>query len=191
MRFRLLLALCCLAVTIAAQENWKRGHEEKSRSLTYSGTATLIGKKTPVTLRFYCNPERTADSTGVIGYELEVANPDSLKPFDFDDFEGPDAPTHARKLLQASVLRGGKTVHSIRESPAGFYTVRNAFAFEVSRAFDKAGNSAKKTLRALTQDADAFRITITDYRKADLKLEVTVPIKGKRSDFEWLVAELK
>jgi hypothetical protein len=179
-----------LALTIAAPGTWTRQHQEKSRSLTYTGTATLLGKETPVTLRFYCNPERTADGTGVIGYELEVANPDALKPFDFDDFEGPDAPTHARKLLQASVLRGGKSVHSVRESPSGFY-VRNVFVFEVSKVFDEPGSSAKKTLRALTQDAGAFRITITDYRKADLKLEVTVPIKGKRGDFAWLVAELK
>ncbi len=191
MRFRLLPALVCLAVTVAAQETWKRDQEGKSRSLTYSGTATLMGKQTPVTLRFYCNPERTKNATGVIGYDLAIAHPDSLKPFDFDDFEGPDAPSYRRKLLQASVLRGGKTVHSMRESPSGSYVPGDAFMFEVTDVFDEPGSSAKKTLRALAKDADAFRITITDYKKADLKLEVTVPIKGKRSDFEWLLAGLR
>ena len=190
MRFRLLLVLSFLAVTLVAQETWKRDQKEKSRGLTYSGTATLMGKQTPVTLRFYCNPERTKDGTGVIGYDLEIAHPDSLKPFDFDDFEGPDAPAYRRKLLLASVLRDGKTVHSMRESPSGSYVPGDAFAFEVSDVFDEPGSSAKKTLRALTKDADAFRITITDYRKADLKLVVTVPLKGKRSDFEWLLAGL-
>jgi len=180
-----------LALTLAAPGTWTREHQEKSRSLTYTGTATLLGKKTPVKVRFYCNPERTRDSTGVIGYQLEVASPASLKPFDFDDFEGPDAPSHARKLLQASVLRGGKSVHSMRESPSGWYAVHDAFAFEVSDVFDEPGSSAKKTLRALTQDADTFRITITDYRKAELKLEVTVPVTGKRGEFKWLLAELK
>lgn len=180
-----------LALTVAAAPGtWKREHQEKSRSLTYAATATVLGKQTPVTVRFSCNPERKGDSTGVIGYQLEVANPDALKPFSFDDFEGPDAPTHTRKLLTASVLRSGKSVHSMRESPSGYY-VRNVFVFEVSNVFDQPNSSAKKTLLALAQDAEAFRIAITDSRKADLKLEVTVPIAGQRGDFEWLIADLQ
>ena len=178
-----------LAVTIVAQATWTRDHQERSRSLTFTASVSVMGKLTPVTVQFYCDPERTADSTGVIGYKLEVANPESLKPFDFDDFEGPDAPSHARKLLQATVVRNGKAVHSSRESSGSF--VRNVFVFEVSDVFDEPGSSAKKTLRALTQDADMFQITITDYRKPDLKLVVPIPIVGKRSDFEWLIAELK
>ncbi len=52
-------------------------------------------------MSFYCNPYNDKISTGALSFYLTVAKATTLKPFDFDDFAGPDAPAAAKQLAWA------------------------------------------------------------------------------------------
>ncbi|HJQ36908.1 MAG TPA: hypothetical protein VKB93_07205 [Thermoanaerobaculia bacterium] len=179
-----------LAVALLAAVSWLHDSHGTARRLNYAATATFLGQEKPVTVQFYCDPTRTKDSVGALGFTLEIAGYESLKAFHFDDFEGPDAPASERALLEAATVRNGKTTAKFHAATTGWISVRNGFAFEVSAVFDRA-SPAKDFLRALTEETDAVRITITDTRDARVKLLLTIPMKGTRADFKWLLAELK
>lgn len=179
-----------LAFALLAVLSWTRDSRDTARHLNYAATATFLGEERPVSVHFYCDPTRTKDSVGALGFTVEIAQYDSLKAFHFDDFEGPDAPAQERKLLEAAIVRNGKSVRTFRASTSGWISVRHGFAFEVSGVFDRK-SVAKEILRALTEETDALRITITDTRDPGVKLALTVSTKGKRADFQWLLAELK
>ncbi len=179
-----------LAFALLALLSWTHDFHHTARRMNYALTTPILGQKKPVTVQFYCDPTRTKDSVGVLGFTIEIAQYESLKAFHFDDFEGPDAPANERKLLEATVVRNGKTTATFHASTTGWISVRNGFAFEVSAVFDR-DSAAKDFLRALTEDTDAVRITITDTRDARVKLLLTIPTKGTRAGFQWLLAELK
>jgi hypothetical protein len=183
--------LVILALTVSAEaQSWTRGGEGVARTLTYSATARLLGREMPVIATFYCMPERTETSAGAIGFAVEIAKPDSLTAFHFEDFEGPYSPASKRKLLEAAIVRKGTTAETHRVAPAGWYSMRHGFGFEVSAVFDKPGTVAKKVLQALRSEADELRITITDSRDADVKVRLAIPMKGKSGDFRWLLEGL-
>src|SRR5215510_16516119 len=69
-------------------DGWSRSSEGQGRTLSYSSNVDILGQNSRLDARFYCNSERTKMSTGAIGFELEIHDPDKLKGFQFDDFEG-------------------------------------------------------------------------------------------------------
>jgi hypothetical protein len=52
-------------------------------------------------------------------------------------------------------------------------------------------STPKSILRAIGDDAEELRFTITDYRNAKLKIELTIPVAGKQSDFKALLSGVK
>src|ERR1700685_2103536 len=89
-----LIATILLSSHAAAQnsnEKWEPlTSEPKAHTLRYSATAILLGKPTPVSLKFYCDTTRTKTETGALGFDLVVDKIATLAPFDFEPFEGPD-----------------------------------------------------------------------------------------------------
>jgi hypothetical protein len=170
--------------------------EGRARSLRYSGTAVILGKPIPIELTFFCDPEETATIHGALGFDLFLGKIADLAPFHFDDFEGPDAPVSDKKLLQVTIARKGKSPQSFSMVPSGWYAPPDkldgkAFGFGVSEVSHRAKSTPKSLLQALGDDAESLRLTITDDRDANVKLEIVVPLAGKQSDFKALLAGLK
>jgi hypothetical protein len=186
----LLFAAAALAALSVSADGWSRGPDEHHRTLAYSGNATVLGHETRLDASFYCSTERTKMATGAIGFDVEIAHPDTIKEFHFDDFEGPDAPSLKRKLLTATVVHADGTRQNFEASPTGWYSVHEGFAFEVSDVFYRKGSTARRILEALAKDASALTLVVTDYRVSSIRLELTIPVAGRGDDFRWLLAQL-
>ncbi len=129
-------------------------------------------------------------ATGAIGFDVEIAHPETITEFHFNDFEGPDAPSLKRKLLTATVVHADGTRQSFDASPTGWYSVHEGFAFEVSDVFYRKGTTARKILEALAKDASTLTLVFVDYRVSSTRLELTLPVLGRSDDFRWLIAQL-
>jgi hypothetical protein len=159
-----------------------------TRTLGFKGTASLLGKSVPITLSFFYSAESGKNVQGALGFDLEVSGVDKLSAFHFDDFEGPDAQTIGKNLLNAKILRTGQAPLSFSASPSGSYARSNVFMFEVSAVTRQPRSPAKSILKALTDDkAESLNITIADPHDTKLRLDFSIPVTDKRGAFKGLM----
>ncbi len=185
------LALTCAAQTVPPAK-WETSKlDNGTRYLSYHSTAPQLGKPTPFIVNFFCSPFSTKTEKGMLGIEIYVDNVAALKPFKFDDFDGPDAATNGKKLLRITVNRPGKPAFVADTMLSGWTPGPKNFAFGTSEESQRAKSTEKTVLQALADDAESLQLTITDPRNAKLKLEFTVPVTDKRSEFKSLLAGLK
>jgi len=189
--FLMFVSMTLSALVADSAGKWEASRSGSGRFLAYSGVATVLGKATPVTVKFFCDTTYTPNEKGALGFDLTLGHVAALAPFHFDDFEGPDAPAVEKQLLVVTITRRGKEPLSFKVAPSGSYPEEGTFTFEGSDVTHKAVSTPKSLLRALGEDADELRFTITDYRNAKLKIELTIPVAGKRADFKALVAGVK
>jgi hypothetical protein len=179
------------ALAADSDGKWEASRSGSGRVLMYSGVATVLGKATPVTVKFFCDTTYTANEKGALGFGLTLGRVAALTPFHFDDFEGPDAPAGEKELLVVTITRKGKAPLSFKVAPSGSYPETGSFTFEGSDVTHKAVSTPKSIIRALGDDAEELRFTVTDYRNAKLKLDLTIPVAGKQADFKALLAGVK
>ncbi len=185
-------ASCVVAAQPVTDAQWEASRLDNGmRYLTYRATAPLLGKPTPVKVNFFCYPFSTKTEKGTLGFEIHVSDIAALKPFRFEDFEGPDAASNGKKLLRISVARPGKPAFVVDSLVSGSSPDAKAFTFSIAQESQLAKSTERTVLQALADDADSVQMTITDTRNAKLKLEFTVPVVGKHGDFKTLLAGLK
>lgn len=194
----LLLMLACVGLSASAQtgsSDWKvELAENGNRYLTWSATVPLLGKPTEINLAFQCNPESDKDVHGTLGFDLYIHGVAALKPFSFEDFDGPDATAGAdgRRLMALTVARNGKPPFVLQVAPNGFTPHMSNFAFGMADLSTLPKSDSRTLLKALaSDDAESLTVSITDPRNAKLKLEFTVPVAGKQADFRSLMTGLK
>jgi hypothetical protein len=182
----------CFAQTQPISGGWQMPKSENpdQRLLNFSSTTSLLGKNTPFTVSFFCDPTVSKDSAGALGLEI-VFNNAKLQPFNFTAFEGPDAPAASKKLLQVTVMQQGKPLLSVSSEVYGSTLEANQFAFMMSDLTRASKSTSKSILRKLSEDADMLQLTVTDYKNPKLKLEFSVPVAGKQAAFKTLLAGVK
>lgn len=165
--------------------------ENGTRHLSYTATAPLLGKPTTFMVTFFCYPYSTKNVKGMLGIDIYVDNVATLKPFQFDDFEGPDALANGKKLLRITVNSPGKPPYVVDSLLSGWIPDVSKFAFSVSEESQRAKSFQKTVLRALVDDADSLQVVITAPRNPKLKLEFNVPVANQRTEFKTLLTGLK
>ena len=125
------------------------------------------------TLSFQC----TSGKGGASTIEFTVAGAVAMKGFDFDEFEGPDAPAQRHALVTLTAhRRAGDLV--IRTSCTGFYTVSDeGFAFEVTTMANVHGKVSQLS-DALIHGATSISIRIRGLKHAEKTIEATFPADG-------------
>jgi hypothetical protein len=192
-----LLTLCASVAMMAVAQTtptpkWETSKlDNGARHLSYYANAPQLGKPTPFMVNFFCYPLSTKTEKGMLGIEIYVDNVASLKPFKFDDFDGPDAATNGKKLLRIAVNRPGKPAYVVDSMLSGWTPGPKNFAFGIAEESRRAKSVEKTVLQALAEDAESLQLTVTDPRNPKLKLEFRVPIAEKRAEFKTLLTGLK
>lgn len=148
------------------------------------------GKAVTITATFFCNPTRDKESSGALGFDLQISNVKALAPFKFDDFEGPDARVRS-KLMRISVTRAREPDLVVTAVPNGSYSDVDTFTFGFAEVSHLAQSEPKAILLALAKGAQSFKAVITEPRNAALKLEIEAPVAGRQSDFQALLMGVK
>jgi hypothetical protein len=125
------------------------------------------------TLSFQCSPGKGGTST----ITFIVLGAAKMKGFDFDEFEGPDAPAQRRALVTLTAHRpAGDLV--IRTACTGYFTVSDeGFAFEVTIMANVRGKVTRLS-DALIHGATGISIHIRGLKHPEKNIEATFPATG-------------
>ncbi len=169
---------------------WESKREQNTRVLNLTTIATLNGKESPVSVRFYCDPSPSKGLVhSTLGIEITFSEIAKLKPFDFEGFEGPDANPGKKMLL--TITRSANPASTFQLVPSGSTPSDGAFMFSINDASRDAKSQSKTVLTALGNNAESLKIIITDARDPKLKLEINIPVADKQSEFIALLSGLK
>lgn len=178
--------------TPASSGTWQKPRNDNPtlRSLTYTSSANLLGKKNAFTVDFFCDPNISKNSAGALGFDL-IVDKALLPGFNFEAFEGPDAVASGKKLMQITILQQGKSVLTINSELSGSTPDTGRFNFGVSDLSRAANSTTKSVLKKLGEDVDTLLLTVTDHKNPKLKLAFSIPVSGKQADFKALFAGVK
>jgi hypothetical protein len=141
---------CCGSLLVAAVLAGASGaRADDLQRFDLNGQLQVAGGTRPVSLRLLCAPDAHG---GAISIELWVPQAFTRKDFDYEDFEGPDAPAGNRALTHLS-LAGGKSATEIAHPAAGWYSGEDpdTFVFGLSQASHRQGKIAA-LLQAVTPE---------------------------------------
>jgi hypothetical protein len=172
-----------LTVAAVASEDWQY---TRSDNEIQQATIGAVGRGPTNTVeanfRLFCSPGKGAG----LFLEGEVLNADSLKGFNFADFEGPDAPFGQNRLatLTLGSARGSVTVHS---SGAGWYSETNQFKFSVGLDRLPGGEKAK-VRKALRGDVQVLELTLYELKNPRTQLVMMAEGQWKSDALRRVVA---
>jgi hypothetical protein len=163
MNMRLLAAAPALAFAAAAHADL---HE-----FSQAGTLKVdAGAPRSATLHAACSPDKDG---GALSIELIVLEANTLKDFDYDDFEGPDAAAGGKALSHLAWTTGSGTTE-ISSTAAGWYAPEppQSFMFGVSQRSHRREAPAK-LLAAIGSESGKLVWTQTGSDKATRRLVAT------------------
>jgi hypothetical protein len=136
-----------IVATVTVLGSVSVAHADPHR-LTLAGEVQAASGTRSASLRLFCEPA----ANGVVSVELWVPQAFTLKDFDYDHFEGPDAEAGARELSYLTVSGAAGTAE-VTHAAAGWYSGEDpdAFVFGVSERSHKPARIAA-FLRAIAPE---------------------------------------
>ena len=174
-----------------AAGEWKFSQHGTNRQLDFEAAPSAPGKRAMFSVRFIADPHSDKQSTGVVGVEIYFNDLAPYQGFDFNSFEGPDAPASAKKLVKFTINAKGKAPLEMRFTAAGWYPQGETFAFGMVEVSGKAGSPQKALIRALAAGAETLQVTIVDFRDARRSIELLLPVTGQGADFARLLEGMR
>jgi hypothetical protein len=155
-----------IAATLALM--FATGACAEQREFTQAGSLKIdAGAARGAMLHLACSPDRDG---GAVSIELIVPEANTRKDFDYDDFEGPDAPGGNKALskLTWTTASGATTITS---AAAGWYAPEppQSFMFGVSQLSHRRAEPAR-LLNAIGAAAGQFTWTQTGFDNAKRQL---------------------
>ena len=147
------------------------GARAELHEFSQAGTLNIdAGAQRNATLHVACSPDIDG---GALSIELVVPEANTRKDFDYDDFEGPDAPA-GDKALSHLIWTTATGSTEIRRAAVGWYAPQppESFMFGVTQMSHRREPPAK-LLAAVAGDAGKLVWTQTGFDKATRKLVAT------------------
>lgn len=184
------VAMLFACVTIACAGEWTAGKTETRRTLTYTGTSLLMGKKVPVSVTFGCDPVHGSNVFGTLGVDIAISRAKSLSGFPFTEFEGPDATAVA--TVTATVKRESGDKLAMKSLASGSFSEADTFTFGVAEVSSQRKSPARLLLQNLAgAPAESVVLSVADAKLPGNTLTIIVPVEGKLADFQKLISGLK
>lgn len=162
-------ALALVATPVAA---WQAQVGESGlREASGDGVAAFNDRETPARLRLRCQP----GGAGQLSWSLEIEGTRGLG-FDFDPFEGPDAPAVAARLAQVAVA-GGLIQPRVTPVVAGYYDGADRFVFEFSAPSTTASDAALLG-DSIGPQSTTLHWRVADFNARDRVLEARFDLAG-------------
>jgi len=149
---------------------------------------TVLGAACSTRLEFSVTQDQGPGITGLLNLEFTVSPAQSIDGFDFEYFDGPDAPAREERLMKITVTQGSDHfVHTLYQNGYWSAEVTDGFAFQSADLTRDAQSEVRALLEQLREGAQSLEIAITDGRNHSLVLSATFPLSGSRSVFEALL----
>ena len=181
------------APALFAQSQWQyelyHHSESGMRQAFIEQKSSVLGSTCSTRLQFNATRDRGKGITGVLALEFTVSPISSIKGFDFEYFDGPDAPVGAQKLMRVTVTKDGRSfVHSL--IPVGYLGteyIDDAFVFAANTYTRNKQSEVRKVLEQVLQGAESLEVAIIDGNNHAIVLSATFPLAGSKPAIEALL----
>ena len=172
-----------------AQSQWRyEDNQHPPRHVFIEQTSIVLGSTCSVRLQFDATQDNK-NGDGVLALEFTVSPMSSIKDFDFDYFEGPDAPVGGQKLMRVTVTNGGRPfIHTLILT--GFLSseyLDDGFVFEASNLTRDKQGQVRKVLDQVLQGAESLEVAVIDGKDHAIVLSATFPLTGSKPAIEALL----
>ena len=159
--------------TTPSADDWQVRKQQYNTTAEVAADGQTPDGAAKTTLSFQC----TSGKGGASTITFIVLGAFKMKGFDFDDFEGPDAPAQRHAQVTITAHRpGGDLV--IRTACTGYYTVSDeGFAFEITTMANVRGKVTQLS-DALINGATGISIHIKGLKHPEKIIEATFPTAG-------------
>jgi hypothetical protein len=142
-------------------------------TVALDGRLRVAAAERGVSLRVLCDPDPHG---GAISIELWVPQAYTLKDFDYEDFEGPDAPA-AERALSRVTLAGATGSTEITRAAAGWFSGEDpaTFVFGLNQPSGRRGDVAK-LLGAIDVHRTGLTWVQTGFDDPQRELRATFPL---------------
>ena len=178
------------APTPFAQSQWRyEVNQYGLRQAFIEQKSIVLGSTCSTRLQFNATQDHGKDIEGVLALEFTVSPMSSIKGFDFDYFEGPDAPVGAQKLMKVTVTKGGRPfIHTlILSGSLGSEYVDDGFVFEANNLTRNKQGQVRKVLDQVLQGAESLEVAVIDGNNHAIVLSATFPLTGSKGAIEALL----
>lgn len=181
------------APALFAQSQWQyelyQHSDSGMRQAFIEQKSIVLGSTCSTRLQFNATQDRGKDIDGVLALEFTVSPMSSIKGFDFDYFEGPDAPVGAQKLMKVTVTRGGRSfIHTmILSGSLGSEYLDDGFVFEATNLTRYKQGQVRKVLDQVLQGAESLEVAIIDGNNRAIVLSASFPLAGSKPAIEALL----
>ena len=177
------------AVASFAQSRWRyEDNQHPPRHAFIEHTSIVLGSTCSLRLQFNATQDNQ-NGDGVIALEFTLSPMSSIAGFDFDYFEGPEAPVGGQKLMRVTVTKGGRPfIHTL--SLTGFLSseyLDDGFVFYASNLTRDKEGQVRKVLDQVLQGAEGLEVAVIDGNDHEIVLSATFPLTGSKPAIEALL----
>ena len=165
---KILIAMIALSFIVSSCKNrgWQfSANEYDLRTAQITAEGSSNGRAIHTMLSVECSP----GPGGTIGINYFVYNVKSAGSFNFDAFEGPDAPASSKKLVDIDVVTSHGTI-KVKTAVSGSYAEYDVFRFGLY-AMNTGNSDVKRIAEALMKGANNIIITVHDMKNPALQLK--------------------
>jgi hypothetical protein len=195
--------LCATFITVAflaspqllrAQSHWTYSvNNHGLKEMHIDQRATILGRSCITRLKFICTHDsKDGGASGALSMELTIAPATEIKEFNFDFFEGPDAPVGKQELMKIVLIRGA-TRTEFRVPVGGWASAEgeDGFSFGTSSLTrDKTGH-VRKILNGILSGAESIQVSVIDGIDPTKVISASFPTAPDLQSFRELMQGLK
>ena len=175
------MPLLILSLVASACKKWDwrfevDGNDLRAARIAARGSAN--GSAVNTMLSVVCRP----GPEGTVSINYTVYDTDNAGGFNFDAFEGPDAPASLKKLMDIYVESASGRIDT-KMAVSGSYIENKAFTFSMS-AMNTGRSGARSIAEALANGAKAVRITVHDMHDQSIRIRTDFPALNARAVIE-------
>jgi hypothetical protein len=183
---------CLTFSSLHAEEQWKFSVNQYDLRETYiDQQAVVLGVPCNSRLKFICTQDQKG-ATGCLSMEFTIAPYSKIAGFDFEFFEGPDAPVGGKKLMSITLAKDGKQTR-IQESPGGWVSaeIEDGFVFGYATPTKNRNGYMRKVINQIIGGAETIEVAVTDGKNPSKVVSVIFPVVNGRESFKSLLKGIK
>jgi hypothetical protein len=200
-RIKSILILCQIIALILgsltfsslhAEEPWKFSVNQYDLKETYiDQQVVVLGVPCTSRLKFMCTQDQKG-ATGYLSMEFTITPYSRIAGFDFEFFEGPDAPIGGKKLLIITLAKAGKQIR-FQESLGGWVSaeIEDGFVFGSGTPTKNRNGYMRKVINQIIGGAETIEVAVTDGKNPSKVVSVIFPAAKGRESFKSLLKGIK
>jgi hypothetical protein len=177
---------------LKAQSPWKFTVNQYSlRETSFDRNSVVLGVPCSTRLKFICTQDSNG-TTGDLSMEFTISPSSKIPGFDFEYFEGPDAPAGGKKLMTITLNQGGRRT-KFQVGLGGWFSaeIDDGFVFgSVTPTRAKTGYM-RKVVEGILDGAESVEIAVSDGNDPSKVIVATFPVATGKPSFQALMRGIK